>query len=341
MLSLLRIATRRSPLALSQAEFIARALGERYPDIDIRLLPMRTTGDRLLDAPLARVGGKGLFIKELEQALFDDRADLAVHSMKDVPVELPSGLTLPVITARADPYDALVSKRFCNLRTLPPGARVGTSSLRRRSQLAANRPDLEIDVLRGGIDTRLRRLAAGDFDAIVLAVAGLQRGGHEGRIREILPESVMLPAAGQGALGLECRADDDRTKELIAPLVCHDSARCVEAERAFGRALDGGCQMPIAAFATLHEGSLRLRALVASLDGRRVLRTEIEGSVDEPRELGARAAQAVIARGATEILDELRSQLSAGIPVGSTLSSSPLSAASSDGLSPARPGSDS
>ncbi|WP_197018984.1 hydroxymethylbilane synthase [Thioalkalivibrio sp. HK1] len=308
-MSPLRIATRRSPLALTQAEFIARALGERYPDIDIELLPIRTTGDRLLDAPLARFGGKGLFIKELEQALLDGRADLAVHSMKDVPVELPAGLALPVITARADPHDALVSKRFDSLRALPPKARIGTSSLRRRCQLAAHRPDLTIDVLRGGIDTRIKRLAAGDFDAIVLAVAGLERGGYEKHISEILPESIMLPAAGQGALGIECRADDARIRELIAPLACPDSTRCVEAERAFGRLLDGGCQMPIAAFATLRNGGLALRALVASLDGRRVLRTEIEGGIDDPRGLGTKAAQAMLDQGAQAILDEVRSEL--------------------------------
>lgn len=334
MISTLRIATRRSPLALAQAEFVARALGERYPDIDIALLPIRTTGDRLLDAPLARFGGKGLFIKELEQALLDGRADLAVHSMKDVPVDLPAGLALPVITARADPHDALVSKRFDDLRMLPSGARIGTSSLRRRCQLAAHRPDLVIDVLRGGIDTRLRRLADGDFDAIVLAVAGLERGGYEAHIREILPESIMLPAAGQGALGLECRADDDRILDLIAPLACPDSTLCVEAERAFGRLLDGGCQMPIAAFAVLRNGGLGLQALVASLDGRRVLRTEIEGSVDEPRGLGTKAAQAVLDQGARAILDEVRSDLSQGISVDAPSPRSDLS-------SKLRPGSDS
>ncbi|MBF2758713.1 MAG: hydroxymethylbilane synthase [Ectothiorhodospiraceae bacterium AqS1] len=311
MISTLRIATRRSPLALVQAEFIARALGERYPGIEIALLPIRTTGDRLLDAPLARFGGKGLFIKELERALLDGRADLAVHSMKDVPVDLPPGLALPVITARADPRDALVSKRFDSLRALPPGAVIGTSSLRRRSQLAAHRPDLKVEVLRGGIDTRLRRLDEGDFDAIVLAVAGLMRGGFDARIREILPESIMLPAAGQGALGLECRADDDRTQDLIAHLACPDSARCVEAERAFGRLLDGGCQMPIAAFAVLREGGLWLRALVASLDGRCVLRAEIEGGIDDPAASGAEAAQAALDQGAAEILDEIRLHLSA------------------------------
>ena len=276
-MSELSIATRRSPLALWQAEHVADALRARNPGLDVELVAMRTSGDKMLDAPLARVGGKGLFIKELEHALLDGRADIAVHSMKDVPVELPPELHLPVVMARADPRDAFVSARFGALRALPPGATVGTASLRRRCQLAARRPDLRIEVLRGGVDTRLRRLDAGHFDAIVLAVSGLDRGGHGARVTEPLDVTTMLPAAGQGALGIECRRGDARVESLVAPLACARSSACVLAERAFNRRLEGGCQVPIAAHATLEDGELELRGLVASLDGRRVLRSQVRG----------------------------------------------------------------
>ena len=301
----LRIATRRSPLALWQAEHVAGELRARNPGLEVELVAMRTSGDKMLDAPLARVGGKGLFIKELEHALLDRRADIAVHSMKDVPVELPPELHLPVIMARADPRDALVSTRFGALRALPPGATVGTSSLRRRCQLAARRPDLRIEVLRGGVDTRLRRLDAGHFDAIVLAVSGLDRGGHGQRVTEALDVTTMLPAAGQGALGIECRSADARVEALVAPLACARSSTCVLAERAFNRRLEGGCQVPIAAYATLEDGSLSLRGLVASLDGTRVLRSQVEGPEAEAESLGAEAASMVLEQGAGEILSEI------------------------------------
>ena len=266
---------------------------------------MRTSGDRMLDAPLARVGGKGLFIKELELALLDGRADIAVHSMKDVPVELPPELHLPVIMARADPRDALVSVRFAGLDALPSGATVGTSSLRRRCQLAARRPDLRIENLRGGVDTRLRRLDDGDFDAIVLAVAGLERGGHAGRVTEALDVTTMLPAAGQGALGIECRRGDTRAESLVAPLACAPSTACVGAERAFNRRLEGGCQVPIAAYAAIEGGAMGLSGLVASLDGVRVLRSRVDGTVQEAEALGVEAASAVLEQGAGEILAEI------------------------------------
>ena len=301
----LRIATRRSPLALWQAEHVAGELRARNPGLEVELVAMRTSGDKMLDAPLARVGGKGLFIKELEHALLDGRADIAVHSMKDVPVELPPELHLPVIMARADPRDALVSTRFGALRALPPGATVGTSSLRRRCQLAARRPDLRIEVLRGGVDTRLRRLDAGHFDAIVLAVSGLDRGGHGQRVTEALDVTTMLPAAGQGALGIECRSADARVEALVAPLACARSSTCVLAERAFNRRLEGGCQVPIAAYATLEDGSLSLRGLVASLDGTRVLRSQVQGPEAEAESLGAEAASMVLEQGAGEILSEI------------------------------------
>ena len=301
----LRIATRRSPLALWQAEHVAGALRARNPDLDVALVAMRTSGDKMLDAPLAKVGGKGLFIKELEHALLDGRADIAVHSMKDVPVELPPELHLPVIMARADPRDALVATRFAALEALPPGAVVGTSSLRRRCQLAARRPDLRIETLRGGVDTRLRRLDDGDYDAIVLAVSGLERGGHAARVTEALDVTTMLPAAGQGALGIECRRGDTRVEALIAPLACARSSACVLAERAFNRRLEGGCQVPIAAYATLADGKMGLEGLVASLDGTRVLRARAGGAGDEAESLGAEAASSVLKQGAGEILAEI------------------------------------
>ena len=298
----LKIATRKSPLALWQAEHVADALRARNPGLGVELVAMRTSGDKLLDAPLARVGGKGLFIKELERALLDGRADVAVHSMKDVPVELPPELHLTVVMARADPRDALVSMRFGALDALPTGAVVGTSSLRRRCQLAAHRPDLRIENLRGGVDTRLRRLDDGDFDAIVLAVSGLERGGHGARVTEALDVATMLPAAGQGALGIECRRGDARVEALVAPLACPRSSACVLAERAFNRRLEGGCQVPIAAYAALEDGGMNLRGLVASLDGARVLRARVRGRVEDAEPLGAEAAAAVLEQGAGEIL---------------------------------------
>ena len=301
----LRIATRRSPLALWQAEHVAGVLRARIPGLEVELVAMRTSGDKMLDAPLAKVGGKGLFIKELEHALLDGRADIAVHSMKDVPVELPPELHLPVIMARSDPRDALVSMRFGGLDALPAGAAVGTSSLRRRCQLAAHRPDLRIENLRGGVDTRLRRLDHGDFDAIVLAVSGLERGGHGARVTEALDVTTMLPAAGQGALGIECRHGDLRVEALIAPLACPRTTACVLAERAFNRRLEGGCQVPIAAYATLDGEALGLRGLVASLDGATVLRSQVQGGAGKADALGAEAAVAVLEQGAGEILSEI------------------------------------
>ena len=301
----LKIATRKSLLALRQAEHVAGALRARNPGIEVELVAMRTSGDKMLDAPLAKIGGKGLFVKELERALLDGRADVAVHSMKDVPVELPPGLHLPVVMARADPRDALVSMRFGALDALPPGATVGTSSLRRKCQLAALRPDLRLEDLRGGVDTRLRRLDRGDFDAIVLAVSGLERGGHGARVTEALDVGTMLPAAGQGALGIECRRGDARVEALIAPLACPRSSARVLAERAFNRRLEGGCQVPIAAYATLEGRELSLRGLVASLDGARVLRAQVRGRAEDAEPLGAEAAAAVLEQGAGEILERV------------------------------------
>jgi hydroxymethylbilane synthase len=301
----LRIATRHSPLAMWQARHVAAALEAAHAGLGCELLPMRTQGDRLLDAPLAKVGGKGLFVKELESALLDGRADIAVHSMKDVPVHLPEALHLPVIMARADPRDALVCSAAAALEELPPGARVGTSSLRRQCQLKALRPDLRVMNLRGGVDTRLGKLDAGEFDAILLACAGLDRLQRADRIRERIAVQRLLPAIGQGAMGIECRRGDGAVEALIA--VLHDvaSAACVGAERALNERLEGGCQVPVAGHAVLEGDALYLRALVASLDGTRVIRHAARAPRAQHRTLGAEVAEVLLARGAGAILREV------------------------------------
>jgi hydroxymethylbilane synthase len=301
----LRIATRQSPLAMWQARHVAAALESVHADLSCELLPMRTQGDRLLDAPLAKVGGKGLFVKELENALLQGRADIAVHSMKDVPVELPDGLHMPVIMARADPRDALVSASVESVQALPPRARVGTSSLRRQCQLKAKRPDLEVSTLRGAVQSRLSKLDGGEFDAILLACAGLDRLQMADRIRERVAPEILLPAIGQGAMGIECRHDDADTGLLVA--VLHDDASAIRvgAERAMNARLEGGCQVPIAGYAELLEGEVRLRGLVASVDGTKVLRHESRAAADRFEELGIQVAEALLAQGAGEILSEV------------------------------------
>lgn len=301
----LRIATRKSPLALWQAEHVAALLRENFADLDVELLPMSTQGDKLLDAPLAKVGGKGLFIKELEHALLAGAADIAVHSLKDVPVEIPAGLTLPVFLARGDPRDGLVCNHHDALAALPPGARIGTSSLRRKCQLLAARPDLHVDTVRGGVQTRLAKLDKGDFDALILAVAGLQRLGMAERVSEVLEPDVMLPAVGQGVLGIECRQGDERIESLIASLNDADCAARVSAERAMNHKLGGGCQVPIAAYAELDGGQLELRALVASIDGRRVLRARGRAPREQGERLGRSLAEELLSQGADAILAEV------------------------------------
>ena len=298
----LRIATRKSPLALWQAEHVAVLLREAHGDLQVELVPMSTRGDKLLDAPLAKVGGKGLFIKELENALLDGRADIAVHSLKDVPVEIPAGFALPVVMARADPRDGLVSNYRDSLAGLPPRARVGTSSLRRQCQLLAARPDLQVRTVRGGVHTRLAKLDAGEFDALILAVAGLQRLGMGDRVREVLEPEVLLPAVGQGVLGIECREGDSRVEGLIAALGDADSAARVSAERAMNTRLGGGCQVPIAGYAELDGGELTLRALVASVDGSRMLRARGQAPRDQSADLGQRVAEDLLDQGAGDIL---------------------------------------
>jgi hydroxymethylbilane synthase len=301
----LRIATRKSPLALWQAEHVASALRAAHPGLEVEIIGMSTQGDKILDTPLAKIGGKGLFVKELEQGLLEGRADVAVHSMKDVPVDLPAGLHIAAIMAREDPRDALVSDRVEAIADLPEGARVGTSSLRRQCQIAARRPDLEILPLRGNVNTRLRKLDEGEFDAIVLASAGLKRLGFQARIRALLSIDESLPAIGQGAIGIECRRDDVETHARLAPLHHPDTATRVEAERALNRRLHGGCQVPIAGHATLHNGYLTLRGLVGEPDGTRLLRDEVRGAMAGASALGEALAGRLLARGADAILARL------------------------------------
>lgn len=301
----IRIATRKSPLALWQADHVADALRRHHPGIDVELVTMTTRGDQILDSPLAKIGGKGLFVKELEQGMLEGRADLAVHSMKDVPVELPDGLHLTVVMARAEPLDAFVSNDFATLDALPPGAVVGTSSLRRQCQLLARRPDLEIRSLRGNVNTRLTKLDAGDYDAIILAGAGLARLGFEARIRHLLSPEQSLPAIGQGAVGIECRTDDAQLNALLAPLNDPQTRICIAAERALNRRLSGGCQVPIAGYAVLDGDTLWMRALVASPDGSRVLRGERRGPAVEAEALGEALANELLGRGADAILAEV------------------------------------
>jgi hydroxymethylbilane synthase len=301
----LRIATRKSPLALWQAEHVAARLKAAHPGLEVELVTFTTQGDKILDTPLAKIGGKGLFVKELERAMLDGDADIAVHSMKDVPVELPEGLHLPVILDREDPRDAFVSNNYANFDALPQGAKLGTSSLRRQCQLRERRPDLEILDLRGNVNTRLAKLDAGDYDAIILAAAGLKRLGFDDRIRVELPPEISLPAIGQGAIGIECREGDERVNALIAVLDDPNTHVCVEAERAMNNRLEGGCQVPIAGFAVLDGQQIHLSGLVGRTDGSEILRSAIFGPPHEAAEMGKALAEELLARGADEILEAL------------------------------------
>jgi hydroxymethylbilane synthase len=288
-----------------QAEHVAAEMKKAHPGLQVELLGMSTQGDKILDTPLAKIGGKGLFIKELEQGLMANQADIAVHSMKDVPVELPEGLHLAVIMSREDPRDAFVSNRYQSIDQLPQGACVGTSSLRRQSQLAEQRADLQIKSLRGNVNTRLRKLDDGEYDAIILAAAGLIRLGFEARITALIGAEQSLPAIGQGAVGIECRVDDERVNELIAPLHHQETAACVMAERAMNQRLNGGCQVPIAGYAMLESGNLWLRGLVGEPDGSKIIRGEVEGSVEEAKAMGEGLAERLLDWGADSILQAL------------------------------------
>ena len=318
------IGTRGSKLALYQAEFIRSELKRLYPDLEIEISKIKTTGDKILDVPLAKVGGKGLFVKEIEDTLLKNEVNIAVHSMKDVPTEFPDGLHLAVICKREDPRDAFVSKirdlRFeiRSFKALPSGAKVGTSSLRRSCQLLNIRPDLKILQLRGNLDTRIRKLDEGQFNAIILAAAGVKRLGLENRMTEILPVDISLPAIGQGAIGVECRINDEEINNLIAPLNHPETSLCVKAERAFLKRLEGGCQVPIAAYARIinnpptpplvkggEGGLLIMDGLVGSISGEKVIKGHIEGNPENAELLGITLAEDILSRGALEILNEV------------------------------------
>ncbi|VXB93985.1 MULTISPECIES: hydroxymethylbilane synthase [unclassified Pseudomonas] len=298
----IRIATRKSALALWQAEHVKARLEQAHPGLKVSLVPMVSRGDKLLDAPLAKIGGKGLFVKELETALLENEADIAVHSMKDVPMDFPEGLGLYCICEREDPRDAFVSNTYASLDALPPGSVVGTSSLRRQAQLLARRPDLKIQFLRGNVNTRLAKLDAGEYDAIILAAAGLIRLGFEDRIRSSISAEDSLPAGGQGAVGIECRSADSDVHALLAPLHHRETALRVTAERALNKHLNGGCQVPIACYALLEDDQLWLRGLVGQPDGGLLLRAEDRAASSDAEALGVRVAEALLAQGADAIL---------------------------------------
>ncbi len=302
----LRIATRSSPLALWQAGEVARLLGDLYPQLTVTLVQMKTRGDKLLDAPLAKVGGKGLFVKELEAGILEGRADIAVHSMKDVPVSFPEGLELGLIMEREDPRDAFVSNCYNSLDDMPDGALVGTSSLRRQTQIRDRYPQLKIDWLRGNVNTRLGKLDDGEFDAIILASAGLIRLGFNDRIKTPIEPEECLPAIGQGVLGIEIRSDDEAVRRLIAPLGHNETTTLVSAERALNKTLNGGCQVPIAGHAIFEEDQIYLRGLVGEPDGSLILRADIRGNIDQAENLGVELAQNLILQGADRILASIQ-----------------------------------
>jgi hydroxymethylbilane synthase len=301
----LRIATRKSPLALWQAEHVRARLLEIHPGLQLELVTLSTQGDRVLDSPLAKIGGKGLFVKELEQGMLEGRADIAVHSMKDVPIEFPPGLCIGAILEREDPRDGFVSNRFESIDELPYGARVGTSSLRRQCQLRAWRPDLQLRDLRGNVNTRLDKLDGGDYDAIVLACAGLKRLGMGSRITRALTPEELLPAIGQGVIGIECRLDDDPVRALIEPLNDASTVVRIQAERAFNASLAGGCQAPVAGFSLLSHELIELRGLVGWPDGSEIVRGQISGPAEDAETLGRELAEELLAHGARPILEAL------------------------------------
>lgn len=305
MSDILRIATRQSPLALWQAEFVKAELERIHTDLTVELVPMVTRGDKILDTPLAKIGGKGLFVKELELAMLENRADIAVHSMKDVPMEFPDGLGLSVICEREDPRDAFVSNHYKEIDSLPIGATVGTCSLRRQCQLKAKRPDIKILDLRGNVGTRLSKLDEGQYDAIILASAGLKRLGLSQRIAHEIEPDWMLPAGGQGAVGIECRTDDQKTLNYLAPLNHPTTASRVIAERAVNNKLQGGCQVPIGVFATINQQSIHIKGLVGEVDGSRMIQDEISGDVTDAEPLGIELAEKLLAAGAGEILQAI------------------------------------
>lgn len=301
----IRIATRKSPLAMWQAEYVRDRLLEAHPGLQVELLGMTTQGDKILDSPLAKIGGKGLFVKELEVSMLEGESDIAVHSMKDVPVAFPDGLHLAVICEREDPRDAFVSNRFATLTDLPQGARVGTSSLRRQCQIRALRPDLKILDLRGNVNSRLRKLDDDEYDAIILAAAGLIRLGFHDRITQFIDTDTSLPAIGQGAVGIECRSGDARINALLAPLNHRPTQIRVLAERAMNNRLEGGCQVPIGGHATLNGDAIHLRGLVGEPDGSKIISGEVRGLASDAEALGIKLADDLLSRGAATILNKL------------------------------------
>lgn len=301
----LRIATRQSPLALWQAEFVKAELEKFHPELTVELIPMVTRGDKILDTPLAKIGGKGLFVKELELAMLEGTADLAVHSMKDVPMEFPEGLGLSIICDREDPRDAFVSNQYKHIDELPIGAKVGTCSLRRQCQLMAKRPDLEILELRGNVGTRLSKLDDGQYDAIILASAGLKRLQLQQRIAHEIEPDWMLPAGGQGAVGIECRTDDEKTLQYLAPLNHPETACRVKAERAVNHHLQGGCQVPIGVYSVIQDQQIHIEALVGEVDGSRIIQRTISGPKKDNETLGVALAKQLLEAGAGDILNAL------------------------------------
>lgn len=301
----IRIGSRGSKLALWQAEYIKSELERRDPHLSVTIEKIRTTGDKILDVPLAKVGGKGLFVKEIEEALLDNRIDIAVHSMKDVPVAIPSGLSIGAITKREDPRDVLIARDNRELFHLPDGARIGTSSLRRVSQLLFLRPDLRISPLRGNIDTRLRKLDSGNFDAIIVAAAGIHRMGWGERVTEFFPVDMIIPAIGQGALCIEWREDDKEVTNIIGELEHRDTSLPVRAERAFLRRLEGGCQVPLGAYAHIIDNYIEIEGFVASLDGKRMIKEKMTGHIDDPEDPGEKLAESILLQGGDNILKEI------------------------------------
>jgi hydroxymethylbilane synthase len=301
----LRIGTRGSALALQQTQIVVDAVHAAWPDLSVDVMHIRTTGDRIQDVPLAKIGDKGLFVKEIEEALLDGRIDWAVHSVKDLPSELPNGLSVGTLAARSDPRDALVTRHRLNLATLPENAVIGTSSLRRRAQLLHWRPNLAIVPMRGNVDTRLRKLETDGLDGIVVAAAGLVRMGWEGRISDIIPPEISLPAVGQGALGIEMRSDDEAAHTLFQPLTCTATQAAVTAERTFLARLQGGCQVPIAAWATVDDSRLCLRGMISDIDGLTLLQGERWGLVHAPEQVGTVLAEELLQRGGEAILRDI------------------------------------
>jgi hydroxymethylbilane synthase len=301
----IRIGTRASALALWQAEWVKAELEKKYPGMAVSLTKIKTTGDKILDVPLAQVGGKGLFVKEIEEAMLEGEIDIAVHSMKDVPTFFPDGLHLSCITKREDPRDALLTRNNVTFNNLPKGAKVGTSSLRRQAQLMNVRPDFVIQQLRGNVDTRLRKLKEGQFDAIILAAAGVKRLGLAANVSDYIDPEISLPAIGQGALGIECRVDDRELNDLIAFFNHADTRTCVTGERALLRRLEGGCQVPIACYGQIKGGALHLTGLVGSVDGKRIIKDALEGAPEKAEKLGVTLAEKLLSRGADVILREV------------------------------------